>query len=86
MPECNKKQEWYLYMIECKDTKLYTGITNDLGRRIEQHNRGKGCRFTSFRTPVKLIYKKIYSSKNEALKREAEIKGWSREKKLALLA
>jgi putative endonuclease len=84
MSECNKKQKWYLYMIECKDNKLYTGITNDLDRRIKQHNRGRGCRFTKFRKPVKLIYKKVYSSKNEALKREAEIKGWRRDRKLGL--
>lgn len=84
MSKCNKNQEWYLYMIECKDSKLYTGITNDLDRRIKQHNRGKGCRFTKFRIPVKLIYKEIFSSKNEALKKEAEIKGWTRDRKLEL--
>ena len=72
-------------MIECKDSKLYVGITNDLDRRIKQHNRGKGCRFTKFRTPVKLIYKKVYLSKNEALKRETEIKGWRRDRKLELV-
>ena len=85
MSESNSKQEWYLYMIECKDSKLYTGITNDLDRRVKQHNCGKGCRFTKFRIPVRLIYKKVYSSKDEALKREAEIKGWRKDRKLELV-
>ena len=72
-------------MVECKDSKIYTGITNDLDRRIKQHNSGHGCRFTKFRIPVKLRYKEVFPSKNEALKREAEIKSWTRNRKLELL-
>jgi len=79
------KDIWYLYIIECKDGKLYTGISIDLKRRIEQHNRGHGCRFTKFRNPVKLVYKQIFSSRSEALKREAEIKGWKKDRKIELL-
>jgi len=78
--------DWFVYILECKDGKLYTGITNDLDRRLKQHARGQGCRFTKFRIPVKLIYNEIYSSKESALKREAEIKGWKRGRKLELLS
>lgn len=77
---------WFVYILECKDGKLYTGITNDLDRRVKQHNRGHGCRFTKFRIPVKLIYNETYPSKELALKREAEIKGWKRGRKLRLLS
>ncbi|MGA2775704.1 MAG: GIY-YIG nuclease family protein [Candidatus Omnitrophota bacterium] len=77
-------KKWYVYILECKDGKLYTGITNDLERRVKQHNRGQGCKFTRFRTPVMLIHNEIYPSRVLALKREAEIKGWPRKKKLRL--
>jgi len=74
-----------MYIIECRDGKLYTGITNDLRRRLRQHNHGQGCRFTKYRRPVKLIFKEQHSSKESALKRESEVKGFSRKKKLALI-
>lgn len=77
---------WFVYILECKDGKLYTGITNDLTRRIKQHNRGQGCRFTKFRIPVKLVHSEACPSKETALRREAEIKGWKRERKLELLS
>ncbi|MBN3038511.1 MAG: GIY-YIG nuclease family protein [Candidatus Omnitrophica bacterium] len=78
--------DWQLYIVECKDGKFYTGITNDLDRRIKQHNRGQGCRFTKFRIPVKLIYNEVHPSRSSALKREAEIKGWKKGRKLKLIA
>ena len=80
-----KHNLWWLYIVACKDGKLYTGVTSDLQRRIRQHNRGQGCRFTKFRTPVHLVYKERCSSKQLALRREAEIKGWNRDKKLKLI-
>jgi len=76
---------WYVYVIECKDGLLYTGITNNLKVRIGQHNRGRGCRFTKFRMSVKLLYNEAFLEKNDALKREVEIKGWTRRRKLALV-
>lgn len=76
---------WYVYIIECKDGKLYTGITNNLDNRVKQHNHGRGCRFTKFRIPVKLLYNKECISKEEALHRESVIKGLTREKKLKLI-
>ncbi|MFC1675044.1 GIY-YIG nuclease family protein [Candidatus Omnitrophota bacterium] len=77
--------DWFVYVLECKDGRLYTGITNDLARRVKQHNRGQGCRFTKFRIPVKLVYKEIFPSRETALKRESEIKGWKKERKLELI-
>jgi len=75
---------WYVYIIECKDKKLYVGITKDLDKRIKLHNKGLACRFTKYRKPVRLIYKEKCSSKSEARKRELEIKGYNREKKIKL--
>ena len=65
---------WYVYIIECKDNSLYTGITNNLSKRLEVHNSGKGAKYTKTRLPVKLVYKEIYRTKEESLKRESEIK------------
>ncbi len=76
---------WYVYIIECKDTFLYTGITKDLRRRVKEHNSGKGCRFTRSRTPVKLVHSEKVKNRPQALIREAEIKSFRRHKKLKLL-
>lgn len=76
---------WYVYIIECNDGKFYTGITNDLERRVKKHNSGNGCRFTSIRAPVKLLYSEDLSSRSEALKREARIKHLTREQKFELI-
>lgn len=76
---------WHVYIIQCKDSKLYTGITNNLQRRIKVHNSGKGGRFTRSRTPVKLRYSEALPTKPEALKREAQIKRLERSQKLVLI-
>ena len=76
---------WQVYIIECKDSKLYTGITNNLNRRLSEHNSGRGGRFTKFRRPVKLVYHQEVSNKSEALKREIEIKKLARSEKLSLV-
>ena len=75
---------WQVYIIQCHDRTLYTGITNDLSRRIKDHNNGKGSRYTKYRRPVKLIYSEKHPTKSEALKREAYIKGLRRAEKLSL--
>ena len=75
---------WYVYIIECRDHTLYTGITNSLLRRIKAHNSGNGGRYTKYRWPVKLIHSEEHPTKSEAQKREAYIKGLTREKKLQL--
>ena len=76
---------WHIYIIQCKDSKLYTGITNDLNRRLAEHNSGHGGRFTKFRKPVKLVYCQEVPNRSEALKREAEIKKLSRSEKVDLV-
>jgi putative endonuclease len=75
---------WRIYIIECKDGKLYTGITTDLERRVKEHNSGNGCRFTKYRAPVKLLYSEASRTRPQALKREIQIKRLPRKKKLAL--
>jgi putative endonuclease len=76
---------WYVYIIRCRDKTLYTGVTNNLKRRIHEHNYGRGCRYTKYRWPVRLIHSEEYSAKPAALSREAGIKRLPRKKKLTLI-
>ncbi|MDD5174179.1 MAG: GIY-YIG nuclease family protein [Candidatus Omnitrophota bacterium] len=76
---------WHVYIIKCSDGSLYTGITTDIPRRIDEHNSGRGGSYTRVRKPVKLIYSESCFDRSGALKREAEIKSWPRNKKLALI-
>lgn len=71
----------YTYIVQCRDGSLYTGWTNDLKKRIEAHNAGKGAKYTKSRRPVKLLYYKEFDSREEAMRREYEIKHMSRKKK-----
>lgn len=75
---------WYVYIVRCRDEKLYTGITTNLDRRIEEHNRGIGCKYTAYRRPVKLVYSEPTPDRSSALKREARIKRLSRLRKESL--
>ncbi len=70
--------------MECNDQSLYTGITNDLKKRIIAHNSGKGAKYTKARLPVKLVYKESCKTKSDSLKREFEIKKLKRIEKLNL--
>lgn len=74
----------YVYIVECKDKTLYTGYTTDINRRINEHNEGRGCKYTRSRYPVKLKYFEQYETKNEAMKREYEIKQLTRKEKVKL--
>lgn len=76
---------WFVYILKCRDNSLYTGITNNLERRVNNHNKGVGAKYTKSRLPVELIYKEPYKTKNESLKREIEIKQLSRLEKLNLI-
>ncbi len=76
---------YYLYILLCKDNSIYTGVTNNIERRFLEHKNKKGGHYTSSRNAVKIIYKEEYPTQKEALKRERQIKGWRREKKLALI-
>tara|TARA_B100001250_G_C19294023_1_gene568822 strand:+ start:121 stop:339 length:219 start_codon:yes stop_codon:yes gene_type:complete len=71
--------------LECNDSSLYTGITNNLQKRIITHNSGKGAKYTKARLPVKLIYKESYKTKSDSLRRELEIKKLKRSEKLNLI-
>ena len=75
--------QWSVYILRCRDGKLYTGITTNLEQRIKDHNRGKGCKYTAYRRPVTLVYSEPHPDRSSAMKREAQIKKWSRAKKLA---
>lgn len=75
----------YTYIIECADGTYYTGWTNHLEKRIQDHNDSKGAKYTKGRTPVKLVYHETFETKSEALKREAAIKKLSRKEKEALI-
>ena len=75
---------WFTYILECADGSYYVGITNDLNLRLAEHNNGVGARWTARRRPVKLRYAESHSGKSVARKREIEIKGWRREKKVGL--
>lgn len=77
---------WFVYILKCKNGDLYTGITDNLERRFEEHKTGKGGKFTHAFKVDKLLYSEPCGSKNEALKREAQIKGWTKRKKLTLIA
>lgn len=76
---------YFVYLIECSDKSIYTGITNDLERRFEQHKNGKGGHYTSSKEVVRILYTEQYPDRSSALKREAQIKGWTRQKKLHLV-
>ena len=81
-----KKDIWHVYMVRCSDGTLYTGITNDLEKRIEAHNSGKdGARYTRSRRPVKLVYSEQVKSKSAAAKLEYRIKTLTRSKKVELI-
>ena len=77
---------WYVYIIQCSDGSLYTGSTTDVFRRVKTHNEKSGGSYTRVRTPVKLVYYEHYPDQSTALKREAQIKRWTKKKKLALIA
>jgi len=74
---------WHVYIIRCSDNSLYTGSTTDVSRRVKAHNEKSGGSYTRTRTPVKLVYQEPHPTQSSALKREAQIKKWSRAKKLA---
>ena len=74
----------YTYIVRCCDNTLYTGWTTDLDRRMEAHNSGKGAKYTRSRRPGELIYAERFDTKQEAMRREWEIKQLSREEKLRL--
>lgn len=77
---------WCVYILRCADATLYTGITNNLPRRLEQHNRGTASRYTRVRLPAMLAYREAQTSRSQALKREFAIKRLPRAAKESLIA
>jgi len=76
---------WHVYIIKCADGNLYTGVTTDIPRRVKRHNSKKASKYTRVRVPVTLAYSEDCPNKSSALKREAQIKRWTKQKKLALI-
>ncbi|MBU1132399.1 GIY-YIG nuclease family protein [Patescibacteria group bacterium] len=75
-----------VYIVECSDRSLYTGITNNIERRLDEHNLGISEKsYTYSRRPVRLVYAEEHYYVNDAIAREKQIKGWSRRKKVALI-
>lgn len=79
------EKEWHVYILRCSDGTLYTGISNDLDRRIGEHNKGMGAKYTKGRGPVRLVYQESADNRSEASKRELEIKSLTRSEKLMLI-
>ena len=75
----------YTYIVKCSDGSLYTGWTNDLEKRIRAHNDGKGAKYTKSRRPVVLAYYEAFQTKEEAMRREWEIKQLDREQKMKMI-
>lgn len=80
------EQEWYFYIVRCRDNSLYSGITNNIEHRLEEHNRGTGAKYTSSRRPVVLVYSEKCHNISEARKREAQVKSLTKNKKERLIA
>ncbi|MEK7514412.1 MAG: GIY-YIG nuclease family protein [Patescibacteria group bacterium] len=77
---------YIVYILKCADKTLYVGCTNNLVRRLKQHNNSKqGAHYTKIRRPVTLAYSEPYPTLKDARKREAELKEWKREKKMELI-
>ena len=80
-----RAEKWFVYMLTCCDQSLYTGITNDLERRLKMHSSGKGARYTRTRLPLELVYRETCRSRTDAMVRECAVKALPRPRKLALV-
>lgn len=76
----------FIYIVKCKDGSLYTGYAKDVTQRVAKHNNGQGAKYTKIRRPVQLVYQEMFDTKSEALKREYEIKRYTRQQKLELIS
>jgi putative endonuclease len=78
-------QAWFVYILRCGDGSLYTGITNDLERRVRLHGAGRGARYTRSRLPVRLVWRERCADRSGALVRECAVKALGRARKLKLI-
>ncbi len=76
---------WFVYILECRDGSLYTGIAINVDERVKKHNCGQGAKYTSGRGPVKLAFSERFGTHKDAARREAEIKKWNRKEKLQFI-
>ena len=79
------KMNWLVYMLECSDNSIYTGITNNLEERLKRHQSGNGAKYLRGRLPIKLVYKENFINRSEATKREIYIKKMSKKEKKNLI-
>ena len=79
-------ETWFLYIAECRGGNFYVGVAKDVVRRIAEHNKTSKCRYTCYRKPVILRYKEVCENYSAARKREAQVKRFSREKKLNIIS
>jgi putative endonuclease len=79
--------KYYFYIVRCSDNSLYCGVTNNLERRVKEHNSQsiKSAKYTRAHAPVFLVYREEYENKSLAMKREYQVKQWSKQKKEALV-
>jgi putative endonuclease len=75
----------WMYILLCSNGSYYTGSTNDLGRRIVEHQKGVGANFTKKHLPVELVYYEVFNRVDKAFYREKQVQGWSKKKKTALI-
>ncbi|MEX1028022.1 MAG: GIY-YIG nuclease family protein [Candidatus Paceibacterota bacterium] len=78
-------QHYYFYLLRCSDGSLYAGICIDLEQRVKTHQNGKGAKYTRSRLPVTLEYQEDHPSKGDALRRELEVKKWTKQRKERLV-
>lgn len=76
---------FFVYLLHCKDGSYYVGHTDELERRLAEHQAGEGCAYTRKRLPVALVWSSEFATREEAKEMEARIKGWGRAKKAALI-
>jgi len=76
---------YFVYLLQCANNTIYTGITTEVLRRFEEHKNGTGGHYTRAHGVVKILYSEEQENRSSASKREAEIKSWSREQKLAFI-
>jgi predicted GIY-YIG superfamily endonuclease len=79
------KRDWLVYILRCSDGSLYTGVTNNIERRLKMHNDGTGARYTRVRCPSELVYQEHGMTRSQALIRECAIKTMSRRQKEDLI-
>lgn len=80
-----RRTKWCVYILRCRNNTLYTGITDNIERRLKEHNTKKGGRYTSTFGPVELMWQEHHPDRSSAMKREYQIKRWTRRKKEALI-